>query len=83
MTCMSDPVEISGIFEDSNDIPSYNKLWFDTKYTENFEQFYRHMTGNELYSISSVRLDTMGTNNESNNVMNSIVNLIQDAPRVG
>ena len=82
MTCMADPVEISGIFGDSNDIPNYDKLWFDTKYTENFEQFYRHMTGNELYSISSVRVDTNGTNKESN-IMSSIVHLIQDAPRVG
>ena len=79
---MSDPVEISGIFGDSNDIPSYDKLWFDTKYTEIFEHFYRHMTGNELYSISSVRVDTMGTNKESN-VMSSIVHLIPDNPRVG
>ena len=82
MTCMSDPVEISGIFGSSNDIPNYNKLWFDTKYTENFEQFYRQMTGNESYSISSVRANTEGTNKESN-VMGSIIHLIQDPPRVG
>ena len=50
--CMETPIEINGIFQQSDNIPGFAKLWFDSRNPENFMQFYRHMTGNESYVIS-------------------------------
>ena len=52
IACKETPIEIDGIFQQTDDIPRFAKLWFDSRNPENFMQFYRHMTGNESYSIS-------------------------------
>ena len=82
LSCMCDPVEISGIFK-PEDVPDYAKLWFDSKNVEYFEQFYRRLTGNETYTLSSIYRSEETKTREESKTMGSIVNTLTSTPLLG